>query len=114
MKREFAGHAFERVGLIDPERDASGAVREFMPQSRYANARGLPLNGHGAGPFCRFSIAQGLDTPGVYVLTLGDEAEEVRAFKPEALPWDELGFDSTRAALRAYVQRFFPRVRVPR
>ena len=47
-------------------------------------------------------------------LAVGDEAEEVRAFKPEALPWDELGFDSTRAALRAYVQRFFPRVRVPR
>jgi hypothetical protein len=73
MKREFAGHIFEHVGLIDPERDTSGAVREFMPQSRYRNARDLPLNRHGAGPFCRFSIARGLNLPGVYVLALSDE-----------------------------------------
>jgi hypothetical protein len=45
-----------------------------MPQSRYRNARDLPLNGHGAGPFCCFSIARGLNVPGVYVLTLAGEA----------------------------------------
>lgn len=44
----------------------------------------------------------------------GDECEEVRVFAPEALPWDELAFEPTRAALRDYVHRFFPRVRVPR
>lgn len=43
-----------------------------------------------------------------------DESLEVRAFSPEALPWGELAFESTRAALRDYVRRFFPRVRVPR
>lgn len=43
-----------------------------------------------------------------------DESSEVRPFPPEALPWDELGFDSTRAALRDYLRRFFPRVRPPR
>jgi ADP-ribose pyrophosphatase YjhB (NUDIX family) len=43
-----------------------------------------------------------------------EEAEEVRAFPPETLPWDALGFDSTRAALRDYLRRFFPRVRPPR
>lgn len=43
-----------------------------------------------------------------------DEAEQVRAFPPEALPWDELGFESTRSALRDYLRRFFPRVRPPR
>lgn len=42
-----------------------------------------------------------------------DESLEVRAFPPEKIPWDELAFDSTRAALRDYVQRFFPRVRLP-
>lgn len=47
-------------------------------------------------------------------LEAGDESLEVRAFPPEELPWDELAFDSTRAALRDYVHRFFPRVRVPR
>ena len=69
MKRDFVWHAFDRIGLIDPERDASGAIREFLPQSRYRNARHLPLNGHGAVLFCRFSIARGLNIPGVYVLT---------------------------------------------
>jgi len=43
-----------------------------------------------------------------------DECDEVKVFPPEALPWPELAFDSTRAALRDYVRRFFPRVRVPR
>jgi ADP-ribose pyrophosphatase YjhB (NUDIX family) len=43
-----------------------------------------------------------------------DESLEVRTFPPEALPWDELAFESTRAALRDYLSRFFPRVRAPR
>jgi 8-oxo-dGTP diphosphatase len=43
-----------------------------------------------------------------------DECEEVQTFPPENLPWSDLAFDSTRAALRDYVRRFFPRVRVPR
>jgi ADP-ribose pyrophosphatase YjhB (NUDIX family) len=44
----------------------------------------------------------------------GDETLEVRVFAPEGIPWDELGFDTTRAALRDYVRRFYPRARVPR
>jgi len=47
-------------------------------------------------------------------LGVGDEAEDVKAFPPEQIPWDELAFASTRAALRDYVRRFFPRVRIPR
>jgi len=43
-----------------------------------------------------------------------DECVEARTFAPEALPWDELAFPSTRAALRDYLHRFFPRVRIPR
>jgi ADP-ribose pyrophosphatase YjhB (NUDIX family) len=43
-----------------------------------------------------------------------DESLEVRTFPPEQLPWEELAFESTRLALRDYVRRFFPRVRVPR
>jgi ADP-ribose pyrophosphatase YjhB (NUDIX family) len=45
---------------------------------------------------------------------VGDEALAVTCFKPEDIPWDDLGFDTTRAALRDYVRRFFPRVRIPR
>lgn len=47
-------------------------------------------------------------------LRVGDEAEDVKAFAPEELPWDELAFPSTQAALRDYLRRFFPRVRLPR
>ena len=47
-------------------------------------------------------------------LRAGHEAQEVAVFTPEELPWDELGFRATRAALRDYVRRFYPRVRVPR
>jgi ADP-ribose pyrophosphatase YjhB (NUDIX family) len=44
-------------------------------------------------------------------LTAADEALEVRTFPPEDLPWDELAFESTRAALKDYVRRFYPRAR---
>ncbi len=43
-----------------------------------------------------------------------DECDEVKVFPPENIPWSELAFPSTKAALRDYVRRFFPRVRVPR
>ena len=43
-----------------------------------------------------------------------DECDEVKVFPPEKIPWSELAFESTRVALRDYVRRFFPRVRVPR
>lgn len=47
-------------------------------------------------------------------LAAQDESLEARAFAPEAVPWEELAFESTRFALRDYLHRFFPRVRVPR
>jgi ADP-ribose pyrophosphatase YjhB (NUDIX family) len=43
-----------------------------------------------------------------------DECLAVHAFSPEEIPWDELAFESTRAALRDYIHRFYPRVRLPR
>jgi ADP-ribose pyrophosphatase YjhB (NUDIX family) len=43
-----------------------------------------------------------------------DESLEARAFPPESIPWEELAFESTRSALRDYLRRFYPRVRVPR
>jgi ADP-ribose pyrophosphatase YjhB (NUDIX family) len=35
----------------------------------------------------------------------GDETSEVRWFAPHEIPWEELAFDSTEAALRAWVAR---------
>ena len=48
------------------------------------------------------------------ILKACDECDEVKAYPPESLPWNDLAFPSTRAALRDYVRRFYPRVRVPR
>jgi len=45
---------------------------------------------------------------------VGDEVQAVHCFAPEEIPWDDLAFDSTRAALRDYIRRYFPRVRLPR
>ena len=36
----------------------------------------------------------------------GDECLEVATFAPEAIPWADLAFESTREALAAYVPRF--------
>jgi 8-oxo-dGTP diphosphatase len=47
-------------------------------------------------------------------LRAADECDDARIFSPEDLPWDDLAFESTRAALKDYVRRYFPRVRVPR
>ena len=65
---------FVLVGLIEPERDATGTVIEDHPQSKYRNSRALPLNRHGQGPFCRFSIPRGWSGPGVYALTMDGTA----------------------------------------
>lgn len=92
MERDFAGMAFQRVGAIDPERDSSGSIREFMPQSRYAKSGSTPLNPNGAGPFCRFSVGQGINAAGVYVVTL--DSAPVYAGKCENLAkrWGGMGY----------------------
>jgi hypothetical protein len=73
MNRHFAGYLFERIGFIEPDRDSTGAIREFMPQSRYRNVRAFSLNEHGAGPFCRFTVARDIHSSGVYVLTVNGQ-----------------------------------------
>jgi len=92
LNRSFAGLEFEPIGTVQPEREADGTVREFMPQSRYAKASTVSLNPNGAGPFCRFSIAYGLHESGVYVLTL--DGDPVYAGKCEDLArrWGPLGY----------------------
>lgn len=47
-------------------------------------------------------------------LRAADECDDARIFAPEDIPWDDLAFESTRAALKDYIRRYFPRVRVPR
>ncbi len=67
---EINGHKFERVSDIQPEQNPDGTLREFMPQERYLNAKQLPLNTYGTGPFCKFKISNRYGVSGVYVLTI--------------------------------------------
>ena len=43
-------------------------------------------------------------------LAAGDETLEARIFSPEEIPWDCLGFQTTRWALRDYLSRFPPKL----
>ena len=73
VERSFAGYSFQCVGPIQPARDESGEVIGELPQSRYRNENNLPLNNYGKGPFCRFRVARGWQSSGVYVLMNGEE-----------------------------------------
>jgi hypothetical protein len=72
MKHNIQVFTFRFVTTIEPERDASGRVKEFRPQSRYKNERELPLHRYGACPFCRFRIPKNVDFSGVYFLSRND------------------------------------------
>lgn len=43
------------------------------------------------------------------VLAIDDESLEARVFEPQAIPWDDLAFRSTREALRDYLNGSSPR-----
>ena len=39
-------------------------------------------------------------------LTAADESTDARIFAPKELPWQELAFDSTRDALKDYIEKY--------
>ena len=47
------GRDFAFVAPLAPDRDASGAIREFSPQGRYAGRDADRLNAHGRGTIGR-------------------------------------------------------------
>ena len=87
MERSVTGHAFERVGAIQPERDRSGAIIESRPAPHES------LHKYGKGPFCRFTIAHepGWQRSGVYVLTCGGVARYVGECKNLTMIWNSVG-----------------------
>lgn len=70
-------YEFRHVCDIEPLRSAEGLVSLYMPQERYRNVRGLPLNPYGKGPFCKFVVGSGYRASGVYVLTVDGEVRYV-------------------------------------
>jgi hypothetical protein len=65
------GYRFTHVTNLVPVRMTDGAIQAFMPQSRYVNKRGLPLNKFGNGPFCKFTVPRSYQRGGVYLLMVG-------------------------------------------
>ena len=74
---KIGGYEFSYVGDIEPVREPDRTIRQFLPQDRYVNARNIPLNQYGAGPFCKFTIPNHYRTSGVYVLTIDSEIRYV-------------------------------------
>jgi len=68
---------FGYVCEILPTRNEDGSVKEFMPQGRYENIKGLPLNKYGAGPYCEFNIPTNYNYSGVYALLVDGEVKYI-------------------------------------
>jgi hypothetical protein len=68
---------FVHVSQIEPERNADGSVRRFMPQALYANTRSLPLSRYGQGPFCKFKIPTTYNVSGVYALRVAEAVKYI-------------------------------------
>lgn len=69
----LGGHTFRHVARISPEAGSDGKPLEDMPQCRYYAAASTPLNAHGHGPFCLFSVAGLPAAPRVYALTVAQQ-----------------------------------------
>lgn len=75
--KNIGKYPFEYVCAIEPERDDTGKIRRFMPQSHYKNVRGLPVHQYGRGPFCRFRVPRNLQLQGVYTLLVDEQVKYV-------------------------------------
>jgi len=65
---QIGDYDFQFICDIELARDANGDILSFLPQAKYKNTNGLPLNKYGKGPFCRFRISQNFGYSGVYAL----------------------------------------------
>lgn len=70
-------YIFYKICNISLVLDTGGTVKEFMPQSRYKNQKGLPLNSYGHGPFCKFRITRNINKSGVYAIVINDEIKYI-------------------------------------
>lgn len=67
---EIDSYKFEKICIISPECGSNGLGKEFIPQGRYRNDKGLPLNKYGSGPFCKFKIPNNFNKSGVYAIVV--------------------------------------------
>lgn len=67
------GQTFHHTVRISPDAGPDGKPLEDMPQQRYHAADSTPLNCHGCGPFCRFSVPGLPAAAGLYAVTVAQE-----------------------------------------
>ena len=65
---KLGGNEFVFIATLAPQRDASGAIIELMPQEQYKKSDSVPLHKHGHGTFSRFKISVQKGLVGVYAL----------------------------------------------
>ena len=71
---EIEGIQFHYVQELNPDRDPTGQIKQFMPQTRYTKHATSKINPYGKGPFCKFSInSEWAGRSGVYALISGKE-----------------------------------------
>ena len=71
---EIEGFRFEFVQELEPERDETGKIKEFRPQSHYKNKATCKLHDHGKGSFCEFTVCPTCKgRSGVYALFCGEK-----------------------------------------
>ena len=92
------GYRFAMRKRIQPEKAASGRLRQFMPQTRHAKARTRRLHRHGGGPFCHFSVPGLPPIPGVYALAIEGEAVYVGKTANLAERWGPRGYGTISPA----------------
>ena len=66
----LCGYTFSFIQELIPECDGDGNIKEYKPQGNYTKDK--PLNAHGSGSFCRFTIHAG-NWSGVYLWVAGGE-----------------------------------------
>jgi len=77
MHIKLGEYQFRYICAIQPERNADGLVKQYMPQSRYKNKNKWPLNKYGNGPFCKFRIPNNYNVSGVYAVFVEGELKYI-------------------------------------
>ena len=88
----LGGEVFGYFVRITPEAGPDGRPKEYMPQSRYDLAKSMPLNRHGAGPFCRFALLGLPAARGVYAITVARNLVYVGIGKNLRERWGSRGY----------------------
>lgn len=70
-------HEFTYIQSLRPRLDKDGKIVKFMPQSRYANKKGLRLHKQGDGEFCRFELEKAERVSGVYAWVVRGENDPI-------------------------------------